>query len=368
MSEQVEATPTPGDAETGPVNDDSMMSQLEDYLARTVDGPLTEDSDKPATEEVADEDREEVSDEEASEEAESERDEEQKADADEIELDAETLANALGVDEDAIEVNEDGKLQIRVKVDGKESTVNLADLRKGYQLEAHTQNRSQKLAEEAKRFEAERTEHLQYLQQTMQNLQATEQVLVNEFQSDYQGVDWDRLRREDPAEFSAMQQEFANRQQRIQQMIGQSRQAQQQALQQYQARQAQAAEQLKAQNFDKLHDLIPDWKDEGKFTEGKKALREYLKGNGFSDNEINGVYDARAISMARKAMLYDQMMDAKQQAGKKKVRKNVRVVKAGKPKTDQQRDAKKSRDLLTRAKKSQREDDWLNVISDRLGL
>ena len=84
---------------------------------------------------------------------------------------------------------------------------------------------------------------------------------------------------------------------------------------------AEHAEALKAHvesEREKLIANIPEWKDEAKRKAGATELREYLKTQGLSEQEIYSVTDHRAITQSYKAMKYDQMM-AKASAAAKKI-------------------------------------------------
>jgi flagellin-specific chaperone FliS len=62
---------------------------------------------------------------------------------------------------------------------------------------------------------------------------------------------------------------------------------------------------------------LPKWKDSAKAKAESAAIREYLATNGYDKNEINSVNDHRSIILARKAMLYDQMISKASVAAKK---------------------------------------------------
>ena len=62
---------------------------------------------------------------------------------------------------------------------------------------------------------------------------------------------------------------------------------------------------------------LPEWKDEQKATAEKTAIRDYLIKQGFEAAELSNVTDARSVLMARKAMLYDQMVVKAAAAAKK---------------------------------------------------
>lgn len=83
-----------------------------------------------------------------------------------------------------------------------------------------------------------------------------------------------------------------------------TRRDQSEHVQQLQARTAQEQEKLLA--------ALPDWKDPAKAKDEASAVDGYLHTAGFSEQERNTISDHRLIVVARKAMLYDQIM--KQQA------------------------------------------------------
>lgn len=52
--------------------------------------------------------------------------------------------------------------------------------------------------------------------------------------------------------------------------------------------------------------LIPEWRDPARREEIKREIREYAKGKGYSDQEINQVYDARTLALAYRSMRAEQ--------------------------------------------------------------
>ncbi|MEW8195223.1 MAG: hypothetical protein AB2793_16040, partial [Candidatus Thiodiazotropha sp.] len=146
-----------------------------------------------------------------SEESESELEEE----TEEIELDADVFASALGLEDNALDITDEGEIKFKTKIDGKENAVTLAELLKGYQLEGHVTQKSQKLSEDRRAFEQERdaqmTELKSALGQATELLKLSEEGLIAEY-----NIDWNTLRTENPAEFAAKRQEFQERYNQIQ--------------------------------------------------------------------------------------------------------------------------------------------------------
>lgn len=76
-----------------------------------------------------------------------------------------------------------------------------------------------------------------------------------------------------------------------------------------------------------LHKAVPVFADPVKGPAEKQALRTYLTGKGFTEDELAGLTDHRTVIVARNAMLYERMMAAKPEA--KKVASVVRAIRPG---------------------------------------
>lgn len=199
---------------------------------------------------------------------------------------------------------EDQPQTFTVKVDGKDVSVTLEELQKGYSRTQDYTRKTQQIAEVRKQVEAEtqavRAERAQYAQllgALQAQLQATEPQ-----------VDLDRLYNEDPIEWVRQKEILRERQEKAyaiqaeQQRLAQlSRQEQQQAMEQ----------QLIAQK-DALLAALPEWKDSKKAKAEKALVVETAKAVGFTEDDLKQVYDHRLVLLLRKAGLYDQMMSKRQ--------------------------------------------------------
>ena len=206
-----------------------------------------------------------------------------------------------------------------VKVDGKEVAVTLDELQKGYSRTQDYTRKTQQIAEVRKQVEqetqavrAERGQYAQLLVALQAQLQATEPQ-----------VDLDRLYHEDPIEWVRQKEVMRERVEKVQAI-----QAEQQRLYQTSQReQQQALEQQLVLQKDALLAALPSWKD-SKVAKAEKALVvESAKNAGFSDEDLNSVYDHRLVLLLRKAGLYDQMMSKRQ--GIKPVTNGPRPAKPG---------------------------------------
>jgi hypothetical protein len=208
-----------------------------------------------------------------------------------------------------------------VKVDGKEIEVPKDELIRGYQREADYTRKTQKLAEERKLVESEfqqvrgeREQYAQILGQLQQKLQ--------EFEP--QEPDWNRLEAEDPTEYA---RQWTSHQRRQQQKM--AVQAEQDRLNQ--VRQAETQKQIQAvlaQETARLKEKIPEWSSPEKAKAEGKALLEYGQALGFSEQELNGITDSRALLALHKAWKYDQMM-SKRPEFQAKIKKAPKMASPG---------------------------------------
>ncbi len=311
----------------------------------------SEETPEEVTEEVTEESVETETEEEVVETESEEEETEVEPEGDteeEITLEASQLAEYLGVDADAVDVTEDGELVLKTKIDGKEGRATLAELLKSYQLEGHVNQKSMQLSEDRKAFDAERETQKAQIAQELQQAKQLLEFAQNQTLAEYQNIDWQSLREQNPAEYAAMQQDYNARIQQIGQAMNgvgqQSQQVQQQAFVQRRQKEAQM-----------LLDKLPEWSDENVAQKETADVAKYLIGSGFSQQEVSTVVDHRAVIMARKAMLYDKMTaegEVKKEVAKKKVKKLPRVAKPGASKDKAQAKAEADKAIRQKVKRS----------------
>ncbi|MCP5017627.1 MAG: hypothetical protein GY938_20505 [Ketobacter sp.] len=244
---------------------------------------------------------------------------------DEIELEADQLAEYLGVDASAIDVDDDGQLVLNTKVNGESGTATLKDLIKNYQLESSVNQKSMDLAEERKSFDAQTQQAKQQLQQSLQQSTALLDVQKQNLMGEYQSIDWQQLEQQDPGLYAATRQNMAERHAQIEQATqfvdSQNTQVNQEQRAQYLQKEAQA-----------LDAVLPQWADPEVKAKEQAEVSKYLNANGYKPEEIAQVADHRAVMIARKAMLYDAMQtqqETKAEITKKKLVKKPKVLKPG---------------------------------------
>jgi hypothetical protein len=207
-----------------------------------------------------------------------------------------------------------------VKVDGKEVSVTLDELQKGYSRTQDYTRKTQQIAEVRKQVEQEtqavRAEREQYAQ-LLGALQA-------QLQSSEPQVDLDRLYHEDPIEWVRQKEVMRERQEKMAAIQSeQQRLSQVSQYEQQRAMEAQLASQQEA-----LLAALPEWKDPKKAKAEKALVIESAKAAGFSEEDLKSVYDHRLVLLLRKAALFDQMV-SKRQGIKPVVNNGPRPAKPG---------------------------------------
>jgi hypothetical protein len=87
-------------------------------------------------------------------------------------------------------------------------------------------------------------------------------------------------------------------------------------------------QQIMATEVSRLKEKIPEWSSPEKAKAEGKALLEYGQNLGFSEQELNGITDSRALLALHKAWKYDQMM-SKRPEFQAKIKKAPRMVTPG---------------------------------------
>lgn len=217
-------------------------------------------------------------------------------------------------------------LTVKVKVDGEELEVTLAELRNGYSRTADYTRKATALANERKTLQAEvesiRNERAQY----EQLLPALQQQLM---QSAAAEPDWDNLYEEDPIEAARLERHWRKTQEERTQKL-QAIQAEQQRLAQERAAEQQRAMAafIEAERA-KLPEVIPEWKNQDTLVREVNDMRQWALSHGLTDQDIASLQQAAHIAILRKAMLYDKGTKTVAEAKAPATKKVARIVKPG---------------------------------------
>ena len=215
------------------------------------------------------------------------------------------LASELGLDADKLTLSEDGDVLVKLKVNGKDETVDLKEAIAGTQFHKANDEKARVLAEERKSFESERAQVAEAYTQQLQQIRGLGEMLQNKLTQEFQGIDWDRLRVTDPGEWTAKQREFEIRNQELQQagqMLGEQMRMEQERYSQQEAQQRSV---ILNSEREKMIENNPSWRDDERMKSDLTKIVEYAKQSGFDDDELQDVIYSKHVEVLRKAMLFD---------------------------------------------------------------
>ena len=214
--------------------------------------------------------------------------------------------SVLGVEDGQLAYSEDGDMTgVNVKVNGESSTVEMQDLIAGYQNNKTFTQKSQVLAEERKTFDAQVGQLAEVYKTKLANADNLASFLEKKIVQEFDNVNWEQLRAENPAEYAAARADFSARaselqqyQQGLQEEMGQQDQQSQEQQQQHHQHNLQG-------QFDKMINNNPTWNNKETLQKDMLGLRTFM-GNqyGFDDNDFNSVTDARVIELMKDAKAY----------------------------------------------------------------
>jgi len=244
-----------------------------------------------------------------------------------------------------------------VTVDGKPEEVPLDELIAGYHRYATYTKKSQQLAEQRQGFGAEQ----QALRQTYQQYQGVLSQLHQQMEAANKppNMDWDALERENPVQWLKLKELERQRNSEIQAV---------------QAEQARMQQLLAGENDKKLQqrltveqnlvlEKIPEWADGDLQADEQRKLVEFGKAVGYSDNELNTLYDHRALIVLRDAMRYNELTNGdKITAAKSK----IGSVKGGNKETSSRVRSRKAKAKRAQLKKTGKVDDAAALFADIL--
>lgn len=241
--------------------------------------------------------------------------------AQEIELSH--IAEYLGATEDQLTVSDDGELMVKTKIDGVEGQAKFSELLKSYQLEGHLNKQSTEVAETQKALQSKLAEADGQLAQKISQLEDLSQLAYNDLLSDFNKINWDELRADDPAEWSAKQTDFQNRQNQIANLYQKSQDQRGELAATDMVSPEKIAEEKQA-----LLKAIPSWSNEKTFSKEWSSVGEYAVSSGYTAEEYQGNTDHRLIVLLNKAKQFDALSKESTKVTKL-VRKAPKIAKPG---------------------------------------
>lgn len=233
----------------------------------------------------------------------------EEEDAAETDEEAVSWASVLGIDDNNVVLDDDGNLAgINVKVDGKVSTVGVADLIAGYQTNKHNTQKSQILAEERKQFDSLRQSVTDKYAVRIEALDKVTQYLHSQVMGEYNNVDWARLRQENPGEYAALQEDFRARQSQLQGIYASIEQEKGQIDQEASQETINVRAAFIQGEMEKVvADVNPEWSDINKLKQGYLQYREFAENEyGLSPTEFDNLVDHRLFKVLKDAMSFKQ--------------------------------------------------------------
>jgi len=235
-----------------------------------------------------------------------------------------------------------------VRVAGEDVDVSADELIAGYQRGGDYTQKTQALASDRKTVEGERQQFAaaqQELHQMREHLAGRLQQaeLMLQTGAGEPEPNWDQLREDDPMEYMVQRDHFRDRQEKQRQV-----QEERTALQ---VQRNAAAQQQWAQHLQNEHaallDRIPEWRDNDVAAKEKSEVITYAQRSGFTEQELSQASDSRAISIMRKAMLFDALQTETPKA-RAKTKAAPKMVKSGRPKSKAEKSSKRRSDKLNR--------------------
>ena len=210
------------------------------------------------------------------------------------------------LDEEQTDVEEEA-LQpqtFTVKVDGQEVEVTQDELINGYSRQQDYTRKTQELSQQRKTIEQQQAELAQRDAIYSQLLPKMEAQLKGELANE---PDWNALYEDDPVGYVREKQLWDEKKEKLSAVSAEQQRLQQEAL----VKQQQQIQQFVEYGNQKLLEIIPEWQNQEVATKEKLAISEYAVNTlGYTPQEIQQVYDYRALLGLRNAWLNSKTVEA----------------------------------------------------------
>ena len=210
------------------------------------------------------------------------------------------------VEEEQTDVEEEApQLQtFTVKVDGQEVEVTQEELVNGYSRQQDYTRKTQELSQQRKTIEQQQAELAQRDAIYSQLLPKMEAQLKGELANE---PDWENLYSDDPVGYVREKQLWDQKKEKLQAVTAEQQRLQQEAL----VKQQQQIQQFVEYGNKRLLEIIPEWQNPEIAAKEKLAIRDYAINNlEYSEQEVEQVYDYRALLGLRNAWLNSKTVEA----------------------------------------------------------
>jgi len=208
-------------------------------------------------------------------------------------------------DEEQTDVEEEIEqpLTFTVKVDGQDIEVTQEELINGYSRQQDYTRKTQELSQQRKNIEQQQAELAQRDAIYSQLLPKMEAQLKGELANE---PDWNRLYEDDPVGYVREKQLWDEKKEKAQAIQAEQQRLQEEAF----AEQQKLIQQQVEFGQQRLLELIPEWQNPEVAAKEKAAIRDYaINTLEYTQQEVDSVYDYRALLGLRKAWLNDKIAE-----------------------------------------------------------
>ena len=237
-----------------------------------------------------------------------------------------------------------------VKIDGKDTEVTEDELLSGYSRQADYTRKSQVLAEQRKKMDEELAATQQERQQYQSQLEQFK-IQADSKLEEFKSVDWTKLKEEDPMEYALKRDQYRELQEN-KRLVAEE---QQNLAQKQQAEMQTKWNEELAKQQEVMAQRLPEWNDPEKGPKLKQNIKSFALKKGFTEQEVDSLIDARSVDVLHKAMMYENLLEAK--ISQKKAKVVPKVQKPGAPSTKSEVNSEKVKQTRARLKRSGRVDD-----------
>ena len=193
---------------------------------------------------------------------------------------------------------------VAVNVDGERAEVSLQEALNGYVRSETFHRRLNQLGQVAQEIERERGELAQGRAYYANMIPALHQQLLS---LQPEEPNWDKLYEENPAEAARLERQWRSYREKLGQLEHEHKRVQ---AEQERERLRQEAIYEDTQRHSLVR-AIPEWTDPKRWERDRRSMIRTAMAVGYSERELEGLKDARATMILRKAALYDQLMASK---------------------------------------------------------
>jgi len=242
-----------------------------------------------------------------------------------------------------------------VRVNGRDVEVTLDELRSGYSRQADYTQKSQVLSEQrqqlAQEQQATQQERQRYIS-TLEQLKTEADTKIEKFKN----TNWIELKEQDPMEYAIQRDQYRE----LQDSKKELESNQQQAIEAEQQQHRQNMQQILVEQQKILEQKLPAIADEKTGGKLKQDIKNYAMKEGFSEDEVNSLFDARSVVILNKARIYDNLVNAK--IAKKKTKVVPKVTKPGTGTTKAEINSEKVKQQRARLRRSGKVGDAAKMI------